>query len=251
MTNAASFWLDHEATVSLTAVPQGGAEFLGWFGDLGAIQNGGTATNLTITIKSASAAQFEARFGAGEWTERYDSLMPRLAKRAQDFDVGDYVQSGLVLHFDRSSGNVKNGLKMRPNFKLQNVTRHTMATDWTGPYLNVFYDDLERKMASINNGFTNYVNLVVTYGENEDGIDAAAALPAGEYEVTGSWRVTADETRVNGKRYIPFVQVETWNGSGWAAAGRAPGASYTATDSAKVRLTYTWKRKRGFTLVVR
>ena len=99
-TSAASFWLDHEATVSLTAVPQGGAEFLGWFGDLGAIQNGGKATDLTITVKSASAAQFEARFGAGAWTERYDSSMPRFAKRAQDFDVGDYVQSGLVLHFD-------------------------------------------------------------------------------------------------------------------------------------------------------
>ena len=99
-TDAASFWLDHEATVTLTAVPQGGAEFLGWFGDLGAIQNGGTATNLAITVKSASAAQFEARFGAGAWAERYDSSMPRFAKRAQDFDVGDYVQSGLVLHFD-------------------------------------------------------------------------------------------------------------------------------------------------------
>ena len=99
-TDAASFWLDHEGTVTLTAVPQGGAEFLGWFGDLGAIQNGGTATNLAITVKSASAAQFEARFGAGAWSERYDSSMPRFAKRAQDFDVGDYVQSGLVLHFD-------------------------------------------------------------------------------------------------------------------------------------------------------
>ena len=224
----------------------------------------------------------------------------------------------LIVYFDRSSGNVNNGLKMRPNFKLQNVTRHTMATDWTGPYLNVFYDDLERKKASINNavlpawvksnasgtlpswpytigtgrnatqqtrmfigkissvrlynriltddelhqnrkvdeirfnnGFANYANLVVAYGANDDDIAATASLPAGEYEVTGSWPVTAEETVADGHRYVPFVQVETWNNGGWAAAGRAPGASYTATDSAKVRLTYTWRRKRGLSIIVR
>ena len=224
----------------------------------------------------------------------------------------------LIVYFDRSSGNVNNGLKMRPNFKLQNVTRHTMASDWTGPYLNVFYDDLERKKASIsnaelpawvksnasgtlpswpytigtgrnatqqtrmfigkissvrlynriltddelhqnrkvdeirfNNGFANYANLVVAYGANDDDIAATASLPAGEYEVTGSWPVTAEEAVADGHRYVPFVQVETWNNGGWTAAGRAPGASYTATDSAKVRLTYTWLRKRGFTLIVR
>ncbi len=224
----------------------------------------------------------------------------------------------LIVYFDRSSGNVNNGLKMRPNFKLQNVTRHTMATDWTGPYLNVFYDDLERKKASINNavlpawvksnasgtlpswpytigtgrnatqqtrmfigkissvrlynriltddelhqnrkvdeirfnnGFANYANLVVAYGANDDDIAATASLPAGEYEVTGSWPVTAEETVADGHRYVPFVQVETWNNGGWTASGRAPGASYTATDSGKVRLTYTWRRKRGLTIIVR
>ena len=224
----------------------------------------------------------------------------------------------LIVYFDRSSGNVNNGLKMRPNFKLQNVTRHTMASDWTGPYLNVFYDDLNLKKASINNavlpawvnsnasgtlpswpytigtgrnatqqtrmfvgkissvrlynriltddelrqnrkvdeirfnnGFANYANLVVAYGANEDDIAAAASLPAGEYEVTGSWALTADEVKANGRRYVPFVQVETWNNGGWTAVGRAPGASYTATDSTKVRLTYTWRRKRGLTIIVR
>ena len=222
------------------------------------------------------------------------------------------------MYFDRSSGNVNNGLKMRPNFKLQNVTRHTMASDWTGPYLNVFYDDLERKKASIsnaelpawvksnasgtlpswpytigtgrnatqqtrmfigkissvrlynriltddelhqnrkvdeirfNNGFANYANLVVAYGANDDDIAATASLLAGEYEVTGSWPVTAEETVADGHRYVPFVQVETWNNGGWTASGRTPGASYTATDSAKVRLTYTWRRKRGLTIIVR
>ena len=182
-----------------------------------------------------------------------------------------------------------------------------MASDWTGPYLNVFYDDLERKKTSIsnaelpawinsnasgtlpswpytigtgrnatqqtrmfvgkissvrlynriltddelhqnrkvdeirfNNGFANYANLVVAYGANEDDIAATASLPAGEYEVTGSCTLTADEVEADGHRYV-----------GWTAAGRAPGASYTATDSVKVRLTYTWRRKRGFTLIVR
>lgn len=224
----------------------------------------------------------------------------------------------LIVYFDRSSGNVNNGLKLRPNFKLQNVTRHTMASDWTGPYLNVFYDDLERKKASIsnaelpawvksnasgtlpswpytigtgrnatqqtrmfvgkissvrlynriltddelhqnrkvdeirfNNGFSNYANLVVAYGANDDDIAATASLPAGEYEVTGSWTLTAEETVTDGHRYVPFVQVETWSNGAWTAAGRAPGASYTATDSAKVRLTYTWRRKRGLSIIVR
>ena len=60
-----------------------------------------------------------------------------------------------------------------------------------------------------------------------------------------------DKILYNHHRYVPFVQVETWNNGGWTAAGRASGASYTATDSAKVRLTYTWRRKRGFTLIVR
>ena len=76
-------------------------------------------------------------------------------------------------------------------------------------------------------------------------------VQVGEYEVTGSWSLTADEVEADGHRFVPFVQVETWNNGGWAAAGRVPGASYTATDSAKVRLTYTWLRKRGLTLIVR
>ena len=102
-----------------------------------------------------------------------------------------------------------------------------------------------------DNAFTNYVNLVVAYGENEDGVEATASVPAGEYEVTGSWTLTAGEVRANGGKYVPKVYVDTWNGSGWVSGGRTSGRSYTATDSGKVRLTYTWKRKRGFTIIVR
>ncbi len=94
-------WLAHDESVTLTAVPQNGAKFIGWAGDVGLIQGDATATNLTITVKSSSAAQFEARFGEGEWDERYDSTLgERFAKRASDFDVGDYVQDGLLLNFD-------------------------------------------------------------------------------------------------------------------------------------------------------
>ena len=69
--------------------------------------------------------------------------------------------------------------------------------------------------------------------------------------MTGSCTLTAEEAVADGHRYVPFVQVETWNNGGWTAAGRVPGASYTATDSTKVRLTYTWRRKRGLTIIVR
>ena len=131
------------------------------------------------------------------------------------------------------------------------------CTSGTGGLYNRILTDDElhqnRKVDEIrfNNGFANYANLVVAYGANEDDIAATASLPAGEYEVTGSWTVTADEVAADDHRYVPFVQVETWNNGGWTAAGRAPGASYTATDSAKVRLTYTWRRKRGLTIIVR
>ena len=91
----------------------------------------------------------------------------------------------LIVYFDRSSGNVNNGLKMRPNFKLQNVTRHTMASDWTGPYLNVFYDDLERKKASISNA-----ELPAWIKSN-----ASGTLPSWPYTI-GTGRNATQQTRM-------------------------------------------------------
>ena len=148
---------------------------------------------------------------------------------------------------------------------VQNVKRHTMATDWTGPYLNVFYDDLERKKASIsnaelpawvksnasgtlpswpytigtgrnatqqmrmfigkissvrlynriltddelhqnrkvdeirfNNGFTNYVNLVVVNAQPDgltEGETAQSSVADGDYELTGGMTFTASPIR--------------------------------------------------------
>ena len=315
--NSAGIWLNladggPDATLVATALsdPSDSAVVGSWAAD--GYTFGGKnhfALNANVAFGQQLSGQFILTYDHDSNIASYPNIFGTTANSSRD---------DIIVYFDRSSGNIKNGLQMRPNFKLHTKTRHTMATDWTGPYLNVFYDDLERKKASINNavlpawvnsnasgtlpswpytigtgrnttqqarmfmgkissvrlynriltddelrqnrkvddirfnnGFTNYVNLVVAYGENEDGIAASASVPAGEYEVTGSWTLTADETRVNGKRYIPFVQIEAWNGSGWTVTGRAPGTSYTATDSAKVRLTYSWKRKRGFTVIVR
>ena len=315
--NSAGIWLNladggPDATLVATALsdPNASAVAGSWAAD--GYTFGGKnhfALKENVAFGQQLSAQFILAYDHDSNIGSYPNIFGTTANTGRD---------DLIVYFDRSSGNVNNGLKMRPNFKLQNVTRHTMASDWTGPYLNVFYDDLERKKASINNavlpawvksnasgtlpswpytigtgrnatqqtrmfvgkissvrlynriltddelhqnrkvdeirfnnGFANYANLVVAYGANDDDIAATASLPAGEYEVTGSWPVTAEETVADGHRYVPFVQVETWNNGGWAAAGRAPGASYTATDSGKVRLTYTWRRKRGLTIIVR
>ncbi len=315
--NSAGIWLNladggPDATLVATALsdPNASAVAGSWVAD--GYTFGGKnhfALKENVAFGQQLSAQFILAYDHDSNIGSYPNIFGTTANTGRD---------DLIVYFDRSSGNVNNGLKLRPNFKLQNVTRHTMASDWTGPYLNVFYDDLERKKASIsnaelpawiksnasgtlpswpytigtgrnatqqtrmfvgkissvrlynriltddelhqnrkvdeirfNNGFANYANLVVAYGANEDDIAATASLPAGEYEVTGSWTVTADMVEADDHRYVPFVQVETWNNGGWTAAGRAPGTSYTATDSAKVRLTYTWRRKRGLTLIVR
>ena len=114
---------------------------------------------------------------------------------AHDSNIGSYPtifgttantsRDDLIVYFDRSSGNVNNGLKMRPNFKLHNKTRHTMATDWTGPYLNAFYDDLERKKASID-------NAVLPAWVNSN---ASGTLPSWPYTI-GTGRNATQQTRM-------------------------------------------------------
>ena len=54
----------------------------------------------------------------------------------------------------------------------------------------------------------------------------------------------------NDRHYYPRLRVETWNGSAWIAGAKQDGSTYTATDSERVRLAYTWERDRGSMVIV-
>ena len=71
----------------------------------------------------------------------------------------------------------------------------------------------------------------------------AGEEPAGCYAVDGSHTFTAPASKVvKGRNYtLNGFTVETWGGSQWGAAVEHAGeTSYTATDSALVRLTWQW-----------
>ena len=72
--------------------------------------------------------------------------------------------------------------------------------------------------------------------------------PAGCYAVDGSHVFTAPASKVvKGRNYtLNGFTVETWDGSQWGAAVEHTGeTSYTATDSALVRLTWQWTAGDG------
>ena len=94
------YWVAYGSVLTLTATPESGYDVSRWVGDVRMIQSG-TASDAAITVKIDKAAQFEARFDVSADAEIFHSTaVGRFAKRAQDFDVGDYVQSDLILHFD-------------------------------------------------------------------------------------------------------------------------------------------------------
>ncbi len=94
------YWVAYGTTLTLAATPESGYAFAGWAGDVNAIQSGTTAqTEMTILVERAT--QFEARFALDPDAKIFHTaVVGAFAKRAQDFDTGDYVQTGLVLHFD-------------------------------------------------------------------------------------------------------------------------------------------------------
>ena len=92
-----------------------------------------------------------------------------------------------------------------------------------------------------------YANLIITTNGE---VTASMSVPAGEYELTGSVTITAEQVVASGKHYYPRLCVETWNGSAWVAGAKQDGNTYTATDAGRVRLTYTWERK-GFMVIVK
>ena len=62
------------------------------------------------------------------------------------------------------------------------------------------------------------------------------------YIAEGTHTFTASATTVVGAKFYTLdgYTVETWDGSAWGAAVTNSGASYTASSSAKVRLTWLW-----------
>ena len=91
------YWVAYNTTLTLAATPANEYLFDGWAGDMRAVSSG-TASSATLTVKVDKALQFEARFTPS--VIRHTNFAGDFAKRAQDFDVGDYVQTGLVAHFD-------------------------------------------------------------------------------------------------------------------------------------------------------
>jgi len=91
------YWVAYGTTLTLTATPASECALAGWAGDMRAVASG-AATDVTLTVEVDKALQFEARFTPS--VIRHTTFLGDFAKRAQDFDVGDYVQDGLVAHFD-------------------------------------------------------------------------------------------------------------------------------------------------------
>lgn len=95
--------------------------------------------------------------------------------------------------------------------------------------------------------FADYANLIIATNGT---VTASTSIPAGEYELTGSVTITAPVVE-DGARYYPRLRVETWDGSAWVAGAKQDGSTYTATEAERVRLTYTWERRKGFVVIVR
>ena len=87
--------------------------------------------------------------------------------------------------------------------------------------------------------FTN-ANVTVACEVPFEGVEAPVAIPAGDYEVTGSFTFTASGLTVGESTFPVRYTVETWDGSAWGEAVEYDGSSYTYTAGAKVRLTWKW-----------
>ena len=87
--------------------------------------------------------------------------------------------------------------------------------------------------------FTN-ANVTVVCEPPLEGVTAPVSMPAGDYEVTGSFTFTASGVTVGESTFPPYYTVETWDGSAWGEPVEHEGGGYTYTAGAKVRLTWKW-----------
>jgi len=84
-------------------------------------------------------------------------------------------------------------------------------------------------------------NVIVACEPAFEGAATPISMPAGDYEVTGSWTFTAESVAMGDSILPPRYTIETWDGSAWGEPVEHDGASYTyAAGGAKVRLTWKW-----------
>ncbi len=84
-------------------------------------------------------------------------------------------------------------------------------------------------------------NVTVACEPAFEGAATPISMPAGDYEVTGSWTFTAESVAMGDSTLPPRYTIETWDGSAWGEPVEHDGASYTyAADGSKVRLTWKW-----------
>ena len=87
--------------------------------------------------------------------------------------------------------------------------------------------------------FTN-ANVTVVCEVPFEGVEAPVSMPAGDYEVAGSFTFTASSLTVGESTFSVRYTIETWDGSEWGEPEAYEGPSYTYTEGAKVRLTWKW-----------
>ncbi len=84
-------------------------------------------------------------------------------------------------------------------------------------------------------------NVTVACEPAFEGAATPVSMPAGDYEVTGSWTFTAGSVAMGDSTLPPRYTIETWDGSAWGEPVEHDGASYTyAADGSKVRITWKW-----------
>ena len=105
--------------------------------------------------------------------------------------------------------------------------------------LNRAVDDARYRNAASKGKGNDDMNVIVA--SNVEGVEGTEA--SGKWYIAeGTHTFTAPATKVFGARFYTLsgYTVETWDGSAWGAAVTNSGASYTASSSAKVRLTWLW-----------
>ena len=95
-------------------------------------------------------------------------------------------------------------------------------------------------------------NLTVVNTQPEGASEAVqCSIEDGNYKLTGSVTVTADVVRINGRKYVPYYVLETYENDAWTPTDRGDGASFTVTAGAKPqRLTCKWSPK-GLSLLIK
>jgi hypothetical protein len=106
------------------------------------------------------------------------------------------------------------------------------------------------------NGDVTIVNGAI----GDTGMNGASSLPDGAYNIeSGTWTVTAANVPVDGDGvYMPRLLVETWDEATgeWVADTTKPvwTESYTidkaALGDSRIRLTWTWRKRIGFTISI-